>query len=45
MKEREERMVLKILQAVAILLLTIAAYIEGIRTGRKLSEEKKDSDE
>ena len=44
MKEREERMVLKILQAVSILLLTIAAYIEGIRTGRKLAEEE-DSNE
>ena len=40
MKEREERMVLRILQAVVILLLTITAYIEGIRTGRKLAEEE-----
>ena len=38
-------MVLRILQAVVILLLTIAAYIEGIRTGRRLSEEEEDSDE
>ena len=38
-------MLLKILQAVVILLLTITAYIEGIRTGRKLSEEEEDSDE
>ena len=30
------------MQAVVILLLTVAAYIEGIRTGRRLSEEDSD---
>ena len=38
-------MVLKILQAVVILLLTIAAYCEGIHVGRRLSEEEEDSNE
>ena len=45
MKEREGRMLLKILQAVVILLLTIAACYEGIHVGRRLSEEEEDSDE